>query len=164
MPHLKKITWWPRHVNDVYFQIQYIYKWPQLFKPIKTRIKWHVTKINLYHNGINRIGGVIVSMLPSSAVDRGFEPRSGYSKDYKIGICCFSAKHTALRRKSKGWLARNQNNVFEWSDMSTRGLFFRWAKNPNSACWSSTKRTSSSSHWKLTCSRHDTAEKLLNWH
>jgi len=33
----------------------------------------------------------------------------------------------------------------------------------NSACWSSTKRTSSSSHWKLTCSRHDIAEKLLNW-
>jgi len=28
----------------------------------------------------------------------------------------------------------------------------------NSACWSRTKRTSSSSHWKLTCSRHDIAE------
>jgi len=26
----------------------------------------------------------------------GFEPRSSQSKDYKIGICCFSAKHTAL--------------------------------------------------------------------
>jgi hypothetical protein len=33
----------------------------------------------------------------------------------------------------------------------------------NSVCWSSTKRTSSSSHWKLTCSRYDIAEKLLNW-
>ena len=31
--------------------------------------------------------------------------------DYKIGICCFSAKHAALRCKSKDWLARNQNNV-----------------------------------------------------
>jgi hypothetical protein len=28
----------------------------------------------------------------------------GKTKDYKIGICCFSAKHTALRRKSKNWL------------------------------------------------------------
>jgi hypothetical protein len=28
----------------------------------------------------------------------------------------------------------------------------------NQACWSSTKRTSSSSHWQLTCSRHDIAE------
>ena len=40
-------------------------------------------------------------------------------KDYKIGICGFSAKHTALRRKSKDWLARDQGNVSEWSDMST---------------------------------------------
>jgi hypothetical protein len=73
----------------------------------------------------NRIGGVMVKVLVSSAVDRGFEPRSGQTKDYKIGICCFSAKHAALRRKSKDWLARNQNNVSEWSDMSTRGLLFQ---------------------------------------
>ena len=33
----------------------------------------------------------------------------------------------------------------------------------NSVCWSSTKRTPSSSHWKLTCSRHDIADKLVNW-
>ena len=74
----------------------------------------------------NRIDGVMVSVLASSAVERGFEPRSGQTKDYKIGICCFSAKHAALRSKSKDWLARNQNNVFEWSDMSTRGLLFQW--------------------------------------
>ena len=46
---------------------------------------------------------VIVSVLVLSVVDRGFESRSGQTKDYKIGICCFSAKHTALRRKSKDW-------------------------------------------------------------
>jgi hypothetical protein len=28
-------------------------------------------------------------------------------------MCCFSAKHAALRRKGKEWLARNQNNVTE---------------------------------------------------
>jgi hypothetical protein len=39
----------------------------------------------------------MVSMLASSAVDRGFEPRSGKTKDWKFGICCFSTKHTALR-------------------------------------------------------------------
>jgi hypothetical protein len=33
-----------------------------------------------------------------------------------------------------------------------------------SACWSRTKQISSSFHWKLTCSRHDIAKKLLNWH
>jgi hypothetical protein len=27
------------------------------------------------------------------------------------------AKHTTLRNKSKDWLERNRNNVFEWSDM-----------------------------------------------
>ena len=52
----------------------------------------------------NHIGGIIVSVLASSAIDRGFEPRSGQTKDYKLGICYFSANHTALRRKS------NQNN------------------------------------------------------
>jgi hypothetical protein len=67
----------------------------------------------------------MVSVLTSSAVDRGIEPRSGQTRDYKIGICCFSAKHAALRRKSKDWLDRNQNNVSEWSDMSTRGLLFQ---------------------------------------
>ena len=47
----------------------------------------------------------MVSVLVSSVVDHGFEPRSGQIKDYEIGICCFSAKHAALRRKSKtGWL------------------------------------------------------------
>jgi hypothetical protein len=53
----------------------------------------------------------MVSILASSVVDREFKPRSGQTKDYKIGICCFSAKHTAVRRKSKDWLVRNQNNV-----------------------------------------------------
>jgi hypothetical protein len=67
----------------------------------------------------------MVSVLALIAVDRGFEPRSGQTKDYKIGIRCFSAKHAALRRKSKDWLARNQNNVSKWSDMSTRGLLFQ---------------------------------------
>ena len=65
------------------------------------------------------------SVLASSVVDRGFEPRSGQIKDYKIGICCFSVKHATLRRKNKDWSARNQNNVSEWSDMSTRGLRFQ---------------------------------------
>ena len=41
----------------------------------------------------NHIGGVIVSVLSSSAVDRGFEPRSGKTKYNNMYICCFSAKH-----------------------------------------------------------------------
>jgi hypothetical protein len=53
------------------------------------------------------------SVLASSVVDRGFEPGPGQTKDYEIGMCCFSVKHAALRRKSKDLLARNQNNVSE---------------------------------------------------
>ena len=43
----------------------------------------------------------MVNVLASSAVDRGFERRSGQTKDYEIGICCFFAKHAALWRKSR---------------------------------------------------------------
>jgi hypothetical protein len=41
---------------------------------------------------LNHIDGVMVSMLICSAVDRGFEPRSGQTKYYEIGIWCFSDK------------------------------------------------------------------------
>jgi len=47
----------------------------------------------------------MISMLASSVVDHGFKPWSGQTKYYEIGICCFSAKHPALRWKSNGWLA-----------------------------------------------------------
>ena len=57
----------------------------------------------------------MVRVLASIVVDRGFENLSGETKDYEIGVCCFSVKHIVLRRKSKHWLARNQNNVSEWT-------------------------------------------------
>ena len=46
-----------------------------------------------------------------SVVDCGFELQSGQTKDCKIGMCCFPAKHATLRRKIKDWLARSQDNV-----------------------------------------------------
>ena len=58
--------------------------------------------------------------------ERGFESRSCQTKDYTIGICCFSAKHAAFSRKSKDWLVWNQDNVFEWGDMSICRLLFQW--------------------------------------
>jgi len=39
-------------------------------------------------------------------------------------MCCFPAKHAALRRMSEDWLGQNQDNVSEWGDMSIRGLLF----------------------------------------
>ena len=44
----------------------------------------------------------------------------------KNDIYFFSAKHAALRRKSKDCLARNRDNVSEWGDMSIRELLFQW--------------------------------------
>ena len=75
----------------------------------------------------------MVSVFVSITVDCGFEAQSGETKDYEIGNCCFSSKHAALKRKSKGWLAQNLDNVSEWGDMSIHGLLFQWAstiKNP----------------------------------
>jgi hypothetical protein len=53
--------------------------------------------------------------------------RSGQTKTIKLEFATlyFSAKHTALRRKSKDCLARNQDNVFELSDMSIRRVLFQ---------------------------------------
>jgi hypothetical protein len=75
----------------------------------------------------------MVNILSKSVVDRGFEPRSGQTKDFKIGICCLSAKHAVLRRKSKNQLAGNQDNVSEWGDMSIHGLLFGWASTKKSS-------------------------------
>jgi hypothetical protein len=57
-------------------------------------------KFDLLQNR-NCVGGVMVGVLALSVVDCGLEPRSGQTKDYIIGICCFSAKYAALRRQGK---------------------------------------------------------------
>ena len=83
---------------------------------------YNISNTNSVH--LNHVGGVMVmvSVFASSAEDRGFEPRSCQTKDYKIGICYFSAKDAALRQKSKDWLVRNQDDVSEWGDTSICGL------------------------------------------
>ena len=64
----------------------------------------------------NPIGGVMVSVLASGAVYRWFEP-----KTIQL-VFVASPISIALRRKSKDGLARNEDNVSEWGDMSTCGL------------------------------------------
>ena len=68
---------------------------------------------------MNCISGVMIRVLVSSEVDYWFGSWLGQTKDYKIGICCFHAKHAVLISKNKEWLARNQNNVSKWSGMHT---------------------------------------------
>ena len=47
----------------------------------------------------------------SSTVDREFKSLSDQTKDYNICICCFYAKHAALRINIKAMLAGNQDNM-----------------------------------------------------
>ena len=60
-------------------------------------------------------------------IESGVKHYNYNTNPYKIGICCFSDKHAAVRRKRKDWLARNQNSVSEWSNVSIRRLLFQWA-------------------------------------
>ena len=97
----------------------------------------------------NLIADVMVSVLVLSVVDRLFKPGQVKPKDHKIGICC-STKHAALRRKSKGKLVRNQDNVYEWGNMSICELFFQWISTMKiQGCWSSTKHS-----WRQTTISH----------
>ena len=67
----------------------------------------------------------MVSVFASSAVDRGFEPRSVRTKHYQIVVFYFSAKDAAIRRTSKDWSCRNQDIVSEWGNVSIGGLLFQ---------------------------------------
>jgi hypothetical protein len=63
--------------------------------------------LNIFCNAwsiMNRIDGVMVSMLASSVVDRVFEPQPSKTKDYAIGTSCISNKHAELSSKRKYWV------------------------------------------------------------
>ena len=103
---------------------------------------------DLFQMFINDINDVMVRVLASNTIDPrleshdrvrvrvrvramiglglglGLEPWSGQTKDYKMCICCFSAKHAALKSMSKDCMTGNQKNVSEWSNMSTCRLLF----------------------------------------
>jgi hypothetical protein len=83
----------------------------------------------------------MVSVPASGVVDRGFKPQSGQTKNYKIGICCFSDKQTALKRKGKDLFY--YKDPIQHVDLTQNGHHHLLIK--------------------LTCSRHDMAEKLLIW-
>jgi hypothetical protein len=153
----------------IYWVIYYIPSWafdvhstfcgnsychPSLYFVLSVYLYWFRLLSSLFSIlGRNNIGSVIVIVLVSSVVEPGFEIRVSQIKDYIFGIWWFSATPAALRNTSKDGLTQNQD-VSAQSDMSTRGLLFQWL------CWSrySTKRTSSSSHQNLTCSRHTIGE------
>jgi hypothetical protein len=120
---------------------------------------WHIAFLTLTHYCIS-----LLSWHARRECGRSWI-RSGHSKDSKIGMCCFSAKHAALSRESKDLLPRNQNNVSEWSDMFIRGLLFQLASTITIqlSVLVQNKVDFIIISLKLTCSCHDIVEKLLNW-
>jgi hypothetical protein len=105
---------WPCPINidvvfsacsDGYFLYMYIYskslcsytyiinkkKFPSRTLPCSNEIGINLTALNRQFIWLrNSIGGVMVSVLASSAVDRGFEPKSGQTKDYIKLVCVAS--------------------------------------------------------------------------
>ena len=75
----------------------------------------------MFDLNVNNAMYIILTIVQHN-IYHGFECSSGKTKDYKIDICCFSAKNAAIRSKSKHWLAWNQYNVFKWSNMPNCGL------------------------------------------
>jgi hypothetical protein len=69
---------------------------------------------------------VIVDGLTSIVVDRGIEPQSGQTKDYKLVFTSSQLKnHAAFRSKRKDRFAKNQENVSKWSDILNNALLFQ---------------------------------------
>ena len=61
---------------------------------------------------VHLIRGIIVSVITSSTVDRGFDPWLDQTKDYKIGVCYFTDERAALRSKSKEECVRQERHVY----------------------------------------------------
>ena len=68
------------------------------------------------------ISGIMVGVLASVVVHRGFAPRSDQIKDYTTGIYCIPAKHASLGNNDKDWLVRNQVIVPGRRTISNRRL------------------------------------------
>jgi hypothetical protein len=80
------ITWIRQTTYSWHLALCFIISgWFLLFKYIMTRTRYVWRTYN--NKWVN-------DCCASSAVDRWIDPRSGQTKDYEIGICCFSTKHT----------------------------------------------------------------------
>ena len=75
-------------------------------------------------------------MLTTIMVDQEFNSQLGQTKDYEIGICCFStmAKHTSLRSKSNDWLALNNSHSLVQLLIVSSSFFYIAVKKTNPYC------------------------------
>jgi hypothetical protein len=65
--------------------------------------EWHQWCNGLHIRVVDRgfTSSVVDRGFTSSVVDHGFKQWTVQTQKYRIGICCFSAKHAALRWKSR---------------------------------------------------------------
>ena len=65
---------------------------------------------NFLDNGIGGIH-IMVRLQATTVADGWLDPGSGLTKEYKIGVCCFSANHAALSSKNDDRTAQNRDSV-----------------------------------------------------
>ena len=92
----------------------------------------------------------MISMLTCSSID--LIPGQVKSKTIELAVTASPVGLQPYRTKDS--LACSQDNVLEWSDMSTHGLLALYKT--NSAYRYSTRRTSLSSHQIVICSQKTT--------
>ena len=119
-----------KHFDDVF--TKGIFQLWHTFTPLLFETRLQIISAMFQLNGLavsdkmNCISDVMVMVLAFSVIDRGFKSWSSQAKDNKNDIYCFSGDYAALRSKNNKWLAQNQDNVSEWSNMSICGLLFQY--------------------------------------
>jgi hypothetical protein len=73
---------------------------------------------------MNRISGVMVSMLSSSAVDREFEHRLGQTKDYKSCFYIWTSEWLLFSANSAIFQLYHGENKLIFNEMMMRSALF----------------------------------------
>jgi len=105
----------------------------------------------------------MVSVPVGSAVDHGLEHRLSQTKDYNIGICCFSPKHAALQgvRAKTGWLGIKIMCPSAVTYLPANCCFSELALMKIRPSVLVMYKVDVIISLNVTCSHHDVAEKLL---
>jgi hypothetical protein len=96
-------VWKRKTVHPSCFPTERLVIWYTLENP-RINVVWLVLVRACPTLETNSIGGVMVSGFASSVVDRGFEPRSGQTKDYKIDVLLLQTLFTWLFILNLLWL------------------------------------------------------------
>jgi len=80
------------------FDCKYSSSWPW------NSLTYRYIFFNNLHNKLCLFNYTLSWFIFTSDVNLGCKPWSVQIKDYNVVICCFSAKHAALRSKSMDWL------------------------------------------------------------